>query len=55
MATVAGAVKESLIGVEKSTDLTQDARARFLSHATQGDDGEYSMSRHQFIDAIAPA
>ena len=55
MATIAGAVKESLLGAEKPTELSQDARTRFLVHATQGEDGEYYMSRDQFIDAIAPA
>ena len=54
MATVTEAVKESLLGSSTPQGLTQDSRARFLQHATQEEDGEYYLTREQFIDAIAP-
>jgi solute carrier family 25 aspartate/glutamate transporter 12/13 len=54
MATVTEAVKESLLGTEQPAGLSDSARARFLAHAAKAEDGEYYMSREQFIDAIAP-
>lgn len=54
MATVTEAVKEGLIGTTQPPDLTQEARARFMSKAQQDKDGEWVLNREDFIELIAP-
>ena len=54
MATVADAVKESLLGTTLPADLTQESRTTFLKHARQDEDGNLFMEEEDFINAIAP-
>lgn len=54
MATVKEAVKESLVGTTIEPQLSQQARASFLKHARQDEDGESYMTEEDFINAIAP-
>ena len=54
MATVKGAVKESLVGTTIEPDVSQQARATFFKHARQSEDGEPYMTEDDFINAVAP-
>ena len=55
MATVQGAVKESLLGTTREPQLSTQARATFDRHAKKDEDTEeYYMTEHEFVDAIAP-
>ena len=55
MATVAEAVKESILGVTQPEDLSPTSRTTFLKFAKQDEeDGDYYMGEDEFINAIAP-
>ena len=55
MATVQGAVKESLLGTTREPELSTQTRATFDRHAKKDEaSGEYYMTEHEFVDAIAP-
>jgi solute carrier family 25 aspartate/glutamate transporter 12/13 len=54
MATVTEAVKESLLGSTTTAPLSIEARATFLKHSKQNEDGELYMNQEDFVDAIAP-
>lgn len=54
MATVAEAVKESLLGSTAPESLSTEARVTFLKNARREDDGELYMNEEDFINAIAP-
>ncbi|KAI9724785.1 MAG: hypothetical protein M1812_000061 [Candelaria pacifica] len=55
MATVKGAVKETLLGTTREPQLSQQAKATFDDHATKDEDtGDLYMTEENFVDAIAP-
>ena len=55
MATVAESVKESLVGVVKPPDLSNETRVNWLQYAKKDDeDGQSYMDREAFVNAIAP-
>ena len=54
MATVAEAVKKSLVGKEAPPELSSESRLGFMKNAKRGEDGELYMDEEAFIDAIAP-
>ena len=55
MATVQGAVKESLLGTTREPELSTQARVTFDRHARKDEaSGELSMTEHEFVNAIAP-
>ncbi len=55
MATVKGAVKETLLGTTREPQLSQQAKATFDIHATRDETtGEAYMTEENFVDAIAP-
>ena len=55
MATIQGAVKESLLGTTREPELSTQARATFDRHARKDEaSGELFMTEHEFINAIAP-
>lgn len=55
MATVQGAVKESLLGSTREPELSTQTKATFDTYAKRDEaTGELFMTEHEFIDAIAP-
>jgi len=55
MATIKEQVKESLLGSSQEPQLSQQSRATFLKHAVKDEKtGEFYMTEHEFINAIAP-
>ena len=55
MATVQGAVKESLLGTTREPELSTQARATFDRHARKDEASEeLFMTEHEFVNAIAP-
>ena len=55
MATVQAQVKESLLGTTREPELSTQTRQTFDRHAKTDDaTGEYFMTEHEFVDAIAP-
>ena len=55
MATVQEAVKESLLGTTREPELSTQTRAAFDRNAKKDDEnGEFYMTEHEFVDAIAP-
>lgn len=55
MATIKEAVKESLVGSERPSLLTEEAKKAFDKHASRtAPDGEKYMTREDFVGAIAP-
>lgn len=55
MATVAEAVKESLIGTAVEPDITSQIKANFTQYAkTDAENGEQYMTEEEFVNAIAP-
>lgn len=55
MATVTAKISESLLGTEATPNLSSESRDRFLRYAQQEDNGQWTMTEEQFINAIAPA
>ena len=48
-------VKETLVGTENETQLSNSTRSEFMQHAVKDEEtGEYYMGQKEFIDAIAP-
>lgn len=55
MATVQEAIKESLVGSERPSMLTEEAKKTFDKHAShKTPEGEKYMTREDFVGAIAP-
>ncbi|KAI9798340.1 MAG: mitochondrial aspartate-glutamate transporter agc1 [Candelina submexicana] len=55
MATVKGAVKETLLGTTREPQLSQQAKATFDAHAVKDEKtDEMYMTEESFVDAIAP-
>jgi solute carrier family 25 aspartate/glutamate transporter 12/13 len=56
MATaVTGKVKDTLLGVESAPGVSEQNRSDFMKHAIKDDEtGEYYMTEHEFIEAVAP-
>lgn len=55
MANIQEAVKESLIGSTREPELSTQTRAAFDRNAKKDEEtGEYFMTEHEFVDAIAP-
>jgi solute carrier family 25 aspartate/glutamate transporter 12/13 len=55
MATVTEKVQETLLGKETEPQLSEQNRQEFLKHAIIDEEtGEYYMTEHEFIEAIAP-
>lgn len=56
MATVTEKVSEALVGAVTEPELSEQNRLEFLKHAIKDDaTGEYYMTEHEFVEAIAPA
>lgn len=56
MATAKLAVKESLLGTERESELSIQTKATFDRNARQdGPDGEFFIAEEDFINAIAPS
>lgn len=56
MATVQAQVKESLLGTTREPELSTQTRQTFDRHAKKDETtGEFYMTEHEFVDAIAPA
>ena len=56
MATAQVAIKESLLGSERETDLSFQSKATFDRHAqTNEATGERFLTEGDFVNAIAPA
>lgn len=54
MASVTEKVKESLVGAEDLQTSTQ-VQAEFMQYAAKDEEsGEYYMTQHEFVEAIAP-
>ena len=55
MASVQEAVKESLLGTTREPELSTQTRAAFERNSKKDEEtGEYFMTEHEFVDAIAP-
>lgn len=55
MAQVKEAVKDSLVGVEETSQVSAQARARFTANALKDPEtGELYMGPDEFIQAVAP-
>jgi solute carrier family 25 aspartate/glutamate transporter 12/13 len=55
MATITESVKDALVGSEDEAQLSSQTRADFMQHAVKDEkSGDYLMSEHEFINAIAP-
>jgi solute carrier family 25 aspartate/glutamate transporter 12/13 len=56
MATVTEKVSETLLGASTEPQLSEQNRQEFLKHAMKDETtGEYYMTEHEFVEAIAPA
>ncbi|KAE9962508.1 hypothetical protein BLS_000246 [Venturia inaequalis] len=56
MATVTEKVSEALVGAVTEPELSEQNRLEFLKHAIKDEaTGEYYMTEHEFVEAIAPA
>ena len=54
MATVTEAVKETLIGTDKPTEMSTEVRASWIQNAKVDENGERYMDVEAFLDAVAP-
>jgi solute carrier family 25 aspartate/glutamate transporter 12/13 len=55
MATVTEKVKDTLLGVESAPGVSEQNRSDFMKYAIKDEvSGEYYMTEHEFIEAIAP-
>jgi solute carrier family 25 aspartate/glutamate transporter 12/13 len=55
MATVTEKVSEALVGASTEPHLSEQDRLGFLKHAIKDEStGEYYMTEHEFVEAVAP-
>jgi len=55
MATVAGNVKEKLVGFTTEAPVENEARANFMKHSLVDASGERYLDEASFLDIIAPS
>jgi solute carrier family 25 aspartate/glutamate transporter 12/13 len=56
MATVTEKISEALVGATTEPQLSEQNRLEFLKYAIKDEtSGEYYMTEHEFVEAIAPA
>jgi hypothetical protein len=54
MATVTEAVKDTLVGYDKPSEMSTEVRSSWIQYAKVDDQGERYMDVEAFLNAVAP-